>query len=299
MPPDTFVHKKTLELNHWSEGAENAKGSDETSVFTPLADPYVQAELYPESMLLCCTLTWDVFVAPHLARISALMRRKGGHGEPITAEEREEMEELQTKCIKFARSALVKFTLRRTMTSRIPFGIGRPIIEIPVMSIITERVRWMGNDDATVEARALLRQFMDQPYSDLVVCITTKKSYLPQKAAFSLRWRMMSMASFSPLCAIMALATHEPSPKKAAKGERQTLPEDIFAPGAPILSRFKANALWKLAKGKSDHGRPDIDRLRDLLMIFVKAFPDKAKWLLPELPTKIKVMRPEDLEIVS
>lgn len=313
VPPYTFAHRRDIMNGNWKYDSPNVPGSHHESMFSPGADSYDRSTEYPDSMVHCTTLAWDHFVAEHVSRFSLLARRHAGHGVPLNARERAEMVAVQDTCAEFARAALVRLTLRRGMTSRIPFG-GKPIIQIPPMKISTQRVTQPNETELNgepLESLLLNRRFINESYTDIMkqVVGTGVKFGTP---TFKSRWRLIMMAALSPLNGIMAASSVVtiPPPKSAIVGKEKSpvgkspaakekeKPGDPHAVSAPPLGRFKSATLWSLPKGKIDHGKPDLDRLRELCELFITAFPEVAKSIIPRTKREIKIMKPEDIILV-
>jgi hypothetical protein len=304
VPPDTFALQSDLESGAWTKGAPNVPGHHPEATFTPVANPYGMSREHKDTMVHCTTIAWDMFVAAHMSRYGALARRKAGHGQPLSEQETLEMDTLLDKCLQHARCALVSITLRRTMSSRIPFRTGRPIIDIPPMTVTGQRIRWVLDtpEQESLESRRFFRMILTEPYSNLAKLLIGRE-LVALTATFRWRWRLICLASLSPLLAVAAFGFHETVPmgktqRGPNKDDKMKGKEDPFAAAAPVLGRFKSKTLWALPNGKVDHGKPDLDRLRELCAVFRQAFPQWATDYIPANERILKNMDPDGLEQV-
>jgi len=308
LPPSTFAKGTDINQGTWTNQTPNTRGSDPTSDFTPEADPYKRSEDYPDSLVHCTTLAWDQYVDEHVNRHALLSRRAAGNGVPLNESELAEISAAQETCVAYARAMLVRLTLRRCMTSRIPFN-GRPIIPLPPMNITTHRIAQPNETEANgepLESLILNQRFLNEPYASMMKLVGSS-SVKFGNPTFKSRWRLIAMSALSPLNGVMAAAVLVKIPAakgaadpkgKAPAGKGKEKQGDPHAVAAPPLGRFKSTTLWALPKGKVDHGKPDLERLRELCEIFISAFPNNAKKHIPRTRREIKVMKPDNLEKV-
>ena len=327
LPPNTFAFKSDIEGDEikwiqWDNTMPpekaNVPGTSPGSVFTPVANPYGHAKENFDTMVHCTLRAWDHFVAPHLARLGVLARRKmgKGNGPPLSDKDLNEMDEIQDMCTEYAFHALVKIALRRTMSSRIPFHDDKPIIRVPPMKVVTLRIGWVEPGNDQLECRRLYRRLLDEPYGDLVSEALKDPKTRNQKQQerkkpshpIAHRSRFISILGLSPFAAAVSFAQHQILPTnsdakeaktkggKTGKGARHGKDlGDPFGSFAPLLMRFRTECLWKLPNGRKDHGKPDLDRLREMVLFFRKICQNTAEGVIPE-SGKIRFMSEKDLE---
>lgn len=233
LPPGTFVNKF-----EYSEGTHNPNGNVDglhfESIFLDTADPFRLHDEYG-SYVHCTTMAWDKFIAHRLNQSSEIQSRQKERR--LTEREQERLKSSQQVAGRHAEEIMRTLMLRRSMVSRIPFETGEPIVNIPVMNVVTTRLGFAGDGSKD------LYSFLIDNYSALRSNFSGPTRVDTPGHKFSPRWRYIRLVSLSPLLASASFNTSFSVP-------------DLFEPA------------------KIDKGMPFREKVKGLLTRFNKRFPE-------------------------
>lgn len=195
LPPDTFVNQHDLHGIWFADpNRVSPAGNAPNMVLTPTSDLFRCYAKYG-SMAHCTTLAWDCCIGSDMDSVG--LRR--WQAESLSGVERED--KLQSaaaaveRCGNNSRAILKTLMLRRSMTSRIPFKTGAPIIDIPVMKTVTTRLRFAADGSKDIYVMLV------NNYASLREKFGTKAPGSAAVHRFSPRWRFIRLVSLSPLLA--------------------------------------------------------------------------------------------------
>jgi hypothetical protein len=141
LPPNTFADKDDVELGLWQPFASLASedSNEQKAIFTPVADPFRDYEEHG-SYVHCTSKARDRYISYALnnaAKLQLLQRDR-----TLGEDDIDRLSDSRQRVGDYRKEILRILILRCSMVSRVPFRVGKPIIDIPVMRTVTTRLHF-------------------------------------------------------------------------------------------------------------------------------------------------------------
>jgi hypothetical protein len=171
----------------------------------PWSKPYTDVENGYETLVHCTCRVFDHFIGRHLDIYDALSQKAHRHltgdGLALTEAEILAQREAARQAGQFTILLLKTLMLRRTMASRIPINIGRPIIAIPPMYITTIRLLYSNNpgDICLSTYQKVLTTTIRRPVNqhDTQAPVTNAELSELNQMSFTPKWRIIRIVSLA------------------------------------------------------------------------------------------------------